>query len=537
MFPGAAATDQRDVASYRSFERLQVKQSVRLLGASGSLIALAVLALLAPAGWAAGRRLVVHTRAGAIEGLFSRGMKEWRGIPYAAVPIGKRRWRAPAPVAPWAGVRSASKFAAPCFQLAPKGVLGSEDCLYLNVFAPRHATSASHLAVMVHLHPGGNASGRPYTDASALTADDVIVVTLAYRLGILGFAGPPALSAQNGGSSGEYGLLDQLAALRWVRANIARFGGDPDRVTLFGSSSGSFDTVALMASPLSRGLISGAAVQGVSFGALTGQGATIHDAQEIGLQVSDRIGCGTSAEVLSCMRAASAKALVQAAGPLDLAPPVGGMVLPKSPIELVAHHRTVPLLIGFDREEDAVFFSPFPNPYGYDDWVTDTDELVGPARGTAARTLYPPSAYQSFLWSYVTMRTDAVRGCPTRRLANAVRAPVWRWLYTHTDARDPRLAQFKASHLLEDQFIWDADQQHLGHALTPNETVLSKRMTAYWTNFAKHHDPNHAGLPHWPRYHPGREPTLTLDNPIGVTHRYHDRQCAFLDTLPSPFPP
>ena len=207
-----------------------------------------------------------------------------------------------------------------------------------------------------------------------------------------------------------------------------------------------------MASPLSRGLISGAAVQGVSFGALTGRGATIRDAQEIGLRVSNRIGCGTSAEVLSCMRAASANALVRAAGPLDLAPPVGGMVLPKSPIELVAYHRTVPLLIGFDREEDAIFSSPFPNPYGYDDWVTDTYALVGPARGTAARTLYPQSAYQSFLWSYVTMRTDAVRGCPTRRLANSVRAPIWRWLYTHTDQHDTRLAQFKASHLLEDQF-------------------------------------------------------------------------------------
>jgi para-nitrobenzyl esterase len=122
-------------------------------------------------------------------------------------------------------------------------------------------------------------------------------------------------------------------------------------------------------------------------------------------------------------------------------------------------------------------------------------------------------------------------------LANTVRAPVWRWLYTHADEHDPRLAPFKASHLLEDQFIWHADVQHLGHALTADETVLSKRMTAYWTNFAKHHDPNHSGLPHWPRYHPGPEPTLTLDNPIGVTHRYHDVQCAFLDTLPSPFPP
>src|SRR5262249_25619399 len=210
------------------------------------------------------------------------------------------RWRPPQPVAPWPGVRDATQFTPPCIQTDFNGgTLGSEDCLYLNVFAPPTASAGSGLPVMVHLHPGGNAHFEPYTDASAFTARGIIVVTIAYRLGVFGFVGHPALSAEQAGSSGEDGLLDQLAALRGGRDNIAAFGGDPANVTLFGSSAGSFDTVALMASPLSRGLITRAAVQGEVLPGLTGQGNvsgtgvnnTIADAEQVGVQVAQQVGC------------------------------------------------------------------------------------------------------------------------------------------------------------------------------------------------------------------------------------------------------
>jgi para-nitrobenzyl esterase len=499
-----------------------------------------------PSAAGASSGLVVQTKNGAVRGVLVGAVKEWRGVPYAAPPIGRLRWQPPAPMAPWSGVRDASTFTPPCIQIDfVGGTFGSEDCLYLNVFVPSTATASSRLAVMVHLHPGANFYGQPYSKASALTARNVIVVTLAYRLGVFGFMGHPALTREGGGQSGEYGALDQLAALRWVHDNIAAFGGDPRRVTLFGSSAGSFDTVALMASPLSRGLIARAAVQGVSFSALTGKENTLRDVERFGGFVASTVGCGSSSEVLACLRALPASTLVLAAGQGDVSgPPVGSSVLPLSAFQLISERRTVPLLVGFDREEDAGFFyanngNMFPTPYLNDNWVDNTNHLVGRGLGAQARSLYPRSAYDSLLWSYITMRTDAVRGCPTRRLANAVsaRAPVWRYLYTHVDENNPFFAQFRASHVFEEQFLWGEDVFGSGYVPSPAEKVLSKHMTDYWTNFAKTGNPNGTGLPTWPQYNTVNEPTLTLDDEISVISNYHDQQCALLDTIPVPFPP
>ena len=173
------------------------------------------------------------TPSGALEGVANGDVLEWRGIPYAAPPVGALRWRAPAPAASWSGVRDATAFGSPCLQpfaFDDNGdvteTLGSEDCLFLNVFAPVGTTGASHLPVIVHLHGGGNVFGSAVADASHFVSHGVIVVTLNYRLGALGFVGHPALTAESG-SSGEYGVLDQIAALRWVHDNIGSFGGDP----------------------------------------------------------------------------------------------------------------------------------------------------------------------------------------------------------------------------------------------------------------------------------------------------------------------
>jgi para-nitrobenzyl esterase len=360
---------------------------------------------------------------------------------------------------------------------------------------------------------------------------------LAYRLGVFGFMAHPALTAEGGGESGEYGQFDQLAALRWVHDNIAAFGGDPNRVALFGSSAGSFDTVALFASPLSQGLISGAAVQGESFWGLTGHFAMISDEEFFGTVLVNQVGCGSASDVLACLRGLPADILVTAKGPGDVVPLVGGSVLPQPPLQLVSQRTTVPLLVGFDREEDAGFMFPFQDPYRQTDWVKDTNQIAGPKFGAQARSVYPPSSYGSLLWSTIALRTDAVRGCPTRRLANAVvaRAPVWRWLYTHTYENDPFFAQFRASHVLEDPLLWGADVFGFGYSFTPAEQTLSQQMTDYWTNFAKTGNPNGVGLPAWPQYDTVMEPTLTLDNPIGVVTKYHAQECEFVDTI-VPFP-
>jgi len=491
---------------------------------------------------AAAPDLVVQTSGGAVSGVLEGSTLQWRGIPYAAPPIGSLRWRPPAAAAPWSGTRDASSFAQPCIQLAFEGgTLGSEDCLYLNVFAPSTATPKSRLAVMVHLHPGGNGGFHAYTDAKAFTDRNVIVVTVAYRLGVFGFVGLPGLSAEGGGSSGEYGLLDQLAALRWVQNNISGFGGDPSRVTLFGSSAGSFDTVALMASPLSKGLFARAAVQGEPQWGLTGQFNTIKEAEKTGIEMFQSVGCQFAADELACLRTTPAPTLVQAGGFIDIVPWVGGVVLPKSPLQLVSERPTVTLLIGIDREEDA--FNKIDgqtgnlvSPYTTDDWTKDTNQLVGPSYADQVRSLYPVASYDSLLWAYITMRTDAVRGCPVRRLAGYVQAPVYRYLYTHVMEDDPYFGQFRASHILEEPLLWHSSETVVGHVLTPAEEVLSGRMTSYWANFAKTGDPNGTGLPSWPRYNAASEPTLTLDDQIGVITKYHKPQCDFLDTVQILFP-
>lgn len=513
--------------------------SLTVLAASG--LAVAAIPALAATG------PTVVTQNGAVSGVANGSMKEWRGIPYAAPPIGNLRWRPPAPAASWHGLRDATTFASPCVQpsaFAADGSVtattGSEDCLYLNVFAPAGATASSRLAVMVHLHGGGNTFGAPYEDASAFVSRGVVVVTLAYRLGVFGFAGHPALTVEGGGSSGEYGVLDQLAALRWVHDNIAAFGGDPTNVTLFGLSAGSFDTVALTASPLTSGLITRAAVQGEAFWAGTGTSATIGDAEQIGLQVVGTVGCAAAADVLACLRALPADVLVRAAGALDVPPWVGGVVLPKSPLALISQRlQGIPLLIGFDREEQAGLAWPFlANPFTTHNWIHTTNLLVGPPLGAQARALYPGDQYESLKWAYITMETDAVRGCTTRRLANAnvAHAPVYRYLYTHAYENDPFLAQFKSSHAFEDPFLWGNFNLFpgfiFGYQPSRGEQLLSQRMSDYWTNFAKTGDPNSSRLPVWPRYNATTEPILTLDDQIGVTSSYHVAQCALLATSP-----
>lgn len=493
-------------------------------------IAAAVAAVVAAAPALAGP--IVVTQSGALEGVESGAITEWRGIPYATPPVGALRFRPPAPAASWAGVRDATTFASPCLQPSAFGISGSEDCLYLNVFVPAGATSVSGLPTMVHLHGGGNGFGRGREDASPFVAHGVVVVTLNYRLGPLGWAGHPALSAEGGGSSGEYGVLDQIAALRWVRDNIASFGGDPGNVTLFGFSAGSFDTVAVMASPLARGLLHRAAVQGEAYWPLTGTFVTIQDAESMGLEIAGGLGCADAADVPACLRALPAEAFVPEGGFFDVAPWVGGVVLPRSPLELVAESG-IPLLVGHNREEDSVFAWRFlEEPFTNVNWIHTTNLLVGPQLGAKARALYPPRDYDSLKWAYITMETDAVRGCPTRRLANAnaAHAPTYRYLFTHVMENDPEGAQFKAFHGLEEILMW----RESFYTPTAAEELLGHRMAAYWSNFATTGDPNGPGLPVWPAYEPTTEPSLALGTTIGVTHGYHVPQCALLDEV-APF--
>ena len=493
------------------------------------------LMLVGLPGVASSAEPLVQTTTGPVVGIVTESSLQWRGLPYAAPPVGGLRWRPPHPASSWSTPRDASQFRNWCAQpnLETGELNGSEDCLYLNVSAPLGTTSQDRRPVMVHLHGGSNTFGGPVEDTSAFTDRGVMVVTVAYRLGVFGFVGHPALSAEAGGSSGEYGVLDQIAALRWVRDNIAAFGGDPANVTLFGLSAGSFDTVALMASPLSQGLMARAAVQGEVWWALNGKFNAITDAEQLGVGVAERVGCATALDQASCLRQVPAQELAASGGFIDAAPWVGGTVLPQAPDKLL-QQSNVPLLVGFDREENSIFVGPEPEQYPRHAWVKDTNSVLGPAYGAQARKLYPPEKYGSMWWSYITLLTDGVRGCPTRTLANIVAggSPVWRFLYSHTFA-DPLLEPFRAAHTFEDLLLWHNTNFF---ELTPAEQVLANQITDYWVNFAKTGNPNGPGLPTWPQYETANEPILVLDTPVGLSQEYHKTECAFVDSAPILFP-
>jgi para-nitrobenzyl esterase len=524
-----------------------VSRSARVLASFLLLVLATSLLVASPAVGASS--LQVHTQSGDVLGVNQGTVDEWRGIPYAAPPVGDLRWRPPAPVAPWSGVRDATEFAPPCIQPGfgpdgPAGAIGRENCLYLNVFVPASASSTSGLPVMVHLHPGGNVFGSPYEDAAPLVERNVIVVTVAYRLGVFGFVGHPALSREGGGTSGEYGLFDQIASLEWVRDNISAFGGDPSNVTLFGSSAGTFDTVALMASPLAGGLFARAAVQGEYIEAFTGvpASATIDEPEIIGRFTFRRFDCGDRRRTVSCLRDQPARRVIASGVEMevfDLLPWVGGEVLPEAPEELL-QGSSLPLLVGFDREEDRFFDlpSPLPDPFTRRMWIERTNALLGPTVAEQARALYRPSEYGSRAWAFITMATDVKRGCPTRRLANMVAAPTWRWLFTHTFENHEGLADGRAAHIFEEFFLWGRLDRvfDIDYTPTPAEELLSERMIGYWTNYAKTGNPNGPGLPTWPQYNTVTEPTLILDNEISVVHGYHVEECALLDTVDEVYP-
>lgn len=490
-----------------------------------------MLAVLAWPGAVRAVDLIVVTDAGAVQGIAVDGQLEWRGIPYASPPVGDLRWRSPQPPASWTGIRDGSAFGSHCLQLSyPDATIGSEDCLYLNVFAPPGTTSSSSLPVMFHLHGGSNTYGWGYENARAFVDRGVIVVTLNYRLGVFGTVGHPALSEE--GSLPEEGLLDQIAALHWVQGNIAAFGGDPGQVTLFGLSSGSYDAVDILLSPLTAGLVRRAAIQGISWWPLHGANSSLADHEAAGLNLAEAVGCAGT-DPAGCLRGVSAEDLVLAAGDFGMDALVGGSVVPRSPVEAARDSGIpVPLLIGSDREEEAGFRENPPNS-DRDAIIRDAVELATPQYASKLLRMYPIKEYGTAGWANIVLDSDAGRTCPSRQLAAISAtsgAPTWRYLFTHVFQNDPGLAAYRASHAFEDPFIW-GDFESWAYLPTAAEEGLSATMVGYWTNFAKSGDPNGAGLPLWPAYVAGTDPYLVLDTPISGATAYHAAQCAILDKL------
>jgi len=458
----------------------------------------------------------VRVAAGQLRGeRLASGGAAFEGIPYAQPPVGPLRWREPAPATPWTGVRDATSFGAPCAQNAGGRPLerGSEDCLYLNVWTPEWPVR-SPKPVIVWLHGGGNFGGTA-SDASSsgagLAARGLVVVTLNYRVGLFGFLAHPALTRESPHhASGNYGLMDQVAALRWVHDEIARFGGDPARVTLGGQSAGAVDVNVLMTSPLAKGLFQRAIAEsgtvtrvpddatmrmtGLATTMAPRSGDTYSDA--LTLAEAEKAGAQLAADPRSLSAADLLKAM--SAPRMSIGPANGvvvdGWVLPESPAKVFVAHRElrVPLLIGSNARERTP--------------ETTTDALVD-----AAKSMYGPLATRALaLYDFAAAPVDPLNGNAAAQwvVDTMYRCPVVMQLAWHAAAGNPSYQyQFDraapgrealgATHGAELPYVLGL----LGPRHGAVDHDISNAMQMYWTNFVTNGDPNgSSSLPTWPRF-------------------------------------
>jgi para-nitrobenzyl esterase len=494
---------------------------------------------------------VAGTQSGQVQGIVDGNLVAFRGIPFAAPPTGDLRWRPPTPPPSWQGIRDASMFGSVCPQAGSGGqMMGDEDCLTLNVF---ESTSPGNWQqpVMLYFHGGGNDSGsaqQPPLDAPPLATHGVIVVTAQYRLGLLGFFANSLLTAEGGGSSGNYALWDQIAALEWVKANISAFGGDPSRVTLFGQSAGAYDVQALLVSPLTQGLFARAAME--SGNAVAGGGleslATLETTDE---PFVSSLGCSTAADTLACLRALPAQTIVNKQGSSVFGPAIEPLVVPVDPNTVLQQQGPpVPLLVGSNREESTYWVDTTEPLITSSDYASDVEEQFNPfGSGVAAQVLalYPVSDYATPNYALIAVHSDYQITCQVRKSALAAtgtqRPSTWRYLFIHQFENNATLNAMAAYHTAELFFVFGNLQVITTETLSVNytpsaaEQAFSEQMMDYWAQFAANGDPNGGGSPLWPLYDATDEQLLQLDETVSPLAGYHAAQCNYVAGLPPPF--
>jgi para-nitrobenzyl esterase len=485
---------------------------------------------------------LVFTDRGPVRGVVGDEVRTFQGIPFATPPVGALRFRPPQPAARWRDPLDATAPRGTCPQPPMFGAPGSttEDCLYLNVTTPRRAHG--RVPVMVWIHGGGFTSGAgSFYNAAKLAAEGgVVVVTINYRLGPFGFLALPALDTEHPGiQSGNTGIEDQQAALRWVRRNAAAFGGDPHNVTIFGESAGSSSVCVHLVSPTATGLFSKAI--GQSF-ACTSPQLPKNTAETTGATFAARFGCTDAAQAAECLRAKPVPELLAAwpgGGPV-----VGGIELPLQPPEAIRTNRFhhVPVMLGNTHDEMRLFVSAQFDALGH---PVTPEQYVGFIRATYGSNadrvlaLYPLSAFPTPTIALSTVETDFGTSLSTcghlasyRAFAKA-RVPVF--AYQFADRTAPPLVDLPnfdegAEHATELNFLFP---RLFGAPLTPAQEALSTTMVAYWTNFAQRGNPRAHGEPAWPRFHSDGD-VLTLNiGPAGV-HPGNPgipSNCAFWESL------
>jgi para-nitrobenzyl esterase len=482
-----------------------------------------------------------RTANGVVRGLAVGGTYAFRGIPYAAPPVGARRWQAPQAAASWKGVRDATQYGASCPQ-APSGFAGpgpfSENCLYLNISTP--AVSKNGMKpVIVWIHGGGltQDASRNY-DGTKLAADGVVVVTINYRLGALGFLAHPALAAKPGAPTGNYGVMDQQAALRWVKQNIASFGGNPSNVTIAGQSAGGLSVLAHLVSRGSRGLFERAIVQS---GAFALNQIPLAKAEAFGESFAASVGCAD--QTAACLRKVPVAALVAKFPGAAIPGVVDGKVLTESLGSALAAGRFthVPVLNGVNHNEEWIFvaglhlavsggqFVPAAAPNA-ESYGSDIASVLGVSASKAAAiaALYPASAYPAPIVALSTLVSDANFACPALQVDRWTAKHASTFAYEFDDDTAPQLFAGPslppiATHSSEIQYLFDQPNAPFATALNPTQNRLAASMRAAWAKFAATGNPSTQATA-WPAFKTGAQvmslasPRLQLEKSFASTH-------------------
>jgi para-nitrobenzyl esterase len=511
---------------------MRAQMNSRLLG---SLAAVAMAMGVGAAALSQSPPPVVKIDSGEVQGVLTDGVASFKGIPFAAPPVGELRWRPPQPVAKWTSVRQASEFGADCMQgrfgPPPAAVAGapaprvpSEDCLYLNVWRPADA-AVRNLPVMVWIYGGGFTGGStasPNTSGVGFAKQGVVLVAMNYRVGRFGFFAFPALSSEHPDETkGNYAYMDQIAALQWVKRNIAAFGGNPNNVTIFGFSAGGVSVHSMLASPMARGLFQKAIVEsgGSRDSVLTARPMRADgvdpnypvSAETIGITFAKSMGIeGTDPAALARLRALSADEVLRGAAaqpgtggpPIETTPILDGKLITETAETAYKARRQprVPLLAGSNSADTA----------GNRIRAATKEQLF--ARfgqwSAQAKAAYDPDGSADLAALISRANDDFGQAEPARFAANAFAAngsPVYLYRFSYVQAAMREQLRAGAPHGGEIGYVFDTLSAGRGGAPTPEDQAVARIAQSYWVNFARTGDPNGPGLPVWPRHDPGKD--------------------------------